>query len=243
MVKNGAKQIVFQAKAKGVCLAIEQKISTDATTSEYIELVKLLHYHKNARAVILFMGVFYLRQIFQAAKYLGLSNEFIWIGGDTFALYSFEDLPVDGALSITFTSARSKEFEQYYKTLTPANLPTNPWMPKQWQLLFECNLGEGVENSCEIYEDMPYERHDFTKWYSRAIDGVYTYAHALDSYIRDECPEAFHDTAILRACIQGPLLLEYLRNTSFTGVTGDIKFDSKGGHHSGLRSTSASPYW
>ena len=226
--ENGAKQIVFQAKAKGVCLAVEKKISTDATAADYIELVKLLYFHKNARAVVLFMGVFYLRQIFEAAKSLGMSNEFFWIGGDTFALYSFEDLPVDGALSITFTSARSNDFEDHYRTLTPANLPKNPWMPKQWQLLYECNWDENASHSCNLFQDTPYPRYDFTKWYSRAIDGVYTYAHALDNYITNECPEAAHDATILKTCISGPLLLSYLRNTSFMGVTGDIVFDSKG---------------
>lgn len=78
------------------------------------------------------MGVFYLRQIFQAAQELGITNDFIWVGGDTFALYEFFGLPVDGALAVTFTTARDSKFEEHYQSLTPANRPDNPWMEKQW---------------------------------------------------------------------------------------------------------------
>ena len=225
--ENGAKQIVLQTKKRGVCLAVEKKISTDATPADYIELVKLLQRHKNARAVVLFMGTFYLRKIFEAVESLGISNQFIWVGGDTFALYRFSKLPVDGALSITFTSARHKGYEDHYKTLTPANLPDNPWMLKQWEVVHECKWDEDQAESCHLFIDTP-DNPEFTKWYSRTIDGVYTYAYALDKYIKDICPEAFTDNTILKTCIEGPVLLGYLRNTSLEGVTGDVKFDKKG---------------
>ncbi len=224
--ENGAKQILLQAKEKGVCLAVEKKIATDTSAEDYVELVRMLYEHRNARAVILFMGVFYLRQIFEASKQLGFVDHFVWIGGDTFALYDFSNLPVDGALSISFTAARNREFEEHYRTLTPANLPNNPWMEKQWELLYNCSWARTDAQSCDLVRDTPFPRHDFTQWYSRAIDGVYTYTYALDKYIKDLCPDA--RGSVLRSCIKGPVFLQYLRNTSFSGVTGPTQFNEKG---------------
>ena len=58
------------------------------------------------------------------------------------------------------------------------------------------------------------------------MDSVYSYAVALDKLLKEECPNASHSAA--RECITGPLLLKYLHQITFQGVTGHIAFDNKG---------------
>ena len=63
---------------------------------------------------------------------------------------------------------------------------------------------------------------------SKAIDSVHTLTHGLHAAIQTMCPEARTDKALLDACITGPSLLPYLLNVSFSGRSGNIKFDAKG---------------
>ncbi len=177
-----------------------------------------------------------------------MKNRFIWVGGDTLALYDFFGLPVDGALAVSFTTAQSSEFENHFNSLTPGNTPESPWMKKQWELLFACSWHQDgdessgktfgknhdyafdvtAKRSCYHYINVTYTKTRFTEWYSRAIDGVHTYAHALHEYYQQECPVAFTDKDVMHKCLDGHLFLQYLRNTSFNGVTGPISFDDKG---------------
>lgn len=95
------------------------------------------------------------------------------------------------------------------------------------ELVHNCSW-DGPNPSCEKYRDQPGESYKFTEWYSRAIDGVYTYAYALDEFITGNCNEARQDKSILESCWDAELFLQYLRSTSFSGVTGDISFDEAG---------------
>ncbi len=63
---------------------------------------------------------------------------------------------------------------------------------------------------------------------SKVYDGAHVFALGLDALIRDRCPEAFHDPSLASGCIKGRDLLAYLKNVTFYGVSGRIKFDENG---------------
>lgn len=67
----------------------------------------------------------------------------------------------------------------------------------------------------------------FSEWTSRTIDSIYTVAYALDKLVTDHCA-AYVNTTQLRCCVTGPLLKQYIQDTSFLGLNGLIRFDEAG---------------
>ena len=53
-------------------------------------------------------------------------------------------------------------------------------------------------------------------------------ARALRQLISDLCEEHVHDKAALRECVSGPVLLDYMKNVSFMGQSGQVTFDEDG---------------
>ena len=62
--------------------------------------------------------------------------------------------------------------------------------------------------------------------YSLTVDAVWTFALAAHKLVSEHCPGATGRRA--RECIRGDILLEYLKEMSFNGSSGAVKFDSSG---------------
>ena len=54
------------------------------------------------------------------------------------------------------------------------------------------------------------------------------FVRALRQLISDQCEPYVNSTRELRQCVSGPELLGYMKNASFIGRTGHVKFDQSG---------------
>ena len=136
-------------------------------------------------------------------------------------------------------------FDEYYMSLHPKeNNTRNPWFNEYWEEIFNCSLG-GQNNldrdSCDLENQMQsIESRNFQNYI--IIDAVYAFAHALHRMQQDYCP---HGKGLCReilesrsqfkqTVIKGELLVQYLHNVSFNGISADrIEFDKNGDQQGG----------
>ena len=124
------------------------------------------------------------------------------------------------------------------------NNTRNPWFNEYWEEIFNCSLG-GQNNldrdSCDLENQMQsIESRNFQNYI--IIDAVYAFAHALHRMQQDYCP---HGKGLCReilesrsqfkqTVIKGELLVQYLHNVSFNGISADrIEFDKNGDQQGG----------
>ena len=116
----------------------------------------------------------------------------------------------------------------YSRYLTPANTTGNPWFSRLWKVHYDCTWDNSTEKNCKDYENSPFPEYPVTGWMSKVYDGAHVFALGLDALIRDKCPDAFDNPSLASSCIKGRDLLAYLKNVTFYGVSGRIKFDENG---------------
>ena len=226
--RNGAKQIERQAAKKGICIDYIGKIAIDYIDKDYDKIVTRLVNHSKARAVILFVENRFGRELFKALERRDILHYFIWIGSD--ALTGSQNSPAaNGMISLGFPLGTAPEFEDYYHSLTPLNSSNNPWFRLYWQNNYDCKWEpKKGDKDCTDYQARPYPYKAISQWTSKPYDGAYTFAYALDKLIKDLCPEALVKPGLLSNCIRGDILLEYMKNISFIGLSGQIKFNKYG---------------
>ena len=121
----------------------------------------------------------------------------------------------------------SLNFDEYLSNWTLKENGKNVWFPRYLQET--CDLQNGTDfKNCSRRAVGSLSRYVNDTMSARIIDCVYTFAHALHSFIRDVCPNAFIDKTASGECFDRELYLEYIRNTSFRGQSGNIRFDRKG---------------
>ena len=227
--ENAAKAIMRGAKVLGVCLPVADMLASDTTASGMTYHVERLVKNIEARVVILFMQRDKLDVLFERINAMNLEGQFIWISGDSMVNTDF-GRPANGAFVMHHVLPKVPRFVEQYLKLTPANKAENPWIRRQWEMLYGCTWNnETADTSCSTYIDTPKRDQPLASYLSFYIDGVYAYAHALHNMISDRCPSAFEDHTLLKLCLNGPSILSYVRSLSFQGTGGNvIRFDSNG---------------
>ncbi len=226
--ENGAnlveKQVTNNAK---LCMAISMKIYTDATDKHLDDIiVQLLKYH-NARVVVLFAEDFHATSLFNKIAQKGLRGQFMWLCSDSMA-YGEYGHGADGAFVMHHIDGASPQFDQHYLNLTVTNT-SSIWMRELWQHHYGCIWNMSAANqSCYLYADLPHTNQVIESYVYKVLDAVDTFAIGLHNLIEDLCPEAFTNQSIIDACVVGKQYLYYLRNVTFTGISGQIEFDSMG---------------
>lgn len=225
----GYRNVHSLSKKRGICIATALRLKLNMDPLGYQKVILELLKQKGAKVVVSFGGVTSAYGIFEAVRVLKAERKLIWIGSDTWSgiISSLPNSTMSslGAFAISFFSTDVPGLYDYYAQSTPHTSP-NPWLPELWEKHFGCSL---VNNTCD-----PHQRLSFLNDFSiaanaaSAVDAVYTYAHALDKIINDKCPGAKGNQTAY--CIQRhrSFLLEYLKTTSFEGLTGEIKFDENG---------------
>lgn len=224
--------IQTMAPKMGICIASSRRLSLD---SNFKTAAKGLLEVSRARVVILFLTVDLVAKVFKEIRDLKATGSFIWIGSDGWAgsMPSLTSYFKEVAGTITFSplSTPVPSFDNYFRSRVRADCP-NPWMVPTWEMLYGCSL---VKGTCDISQGFPNTTYDFTfaEGNSNVLDAVFTFGHAIDQLLRDTCPEARGKD--VQHCVKGELLLEYLLNTSFDGVTGTVRFDEFGDGQSKYR--------
>ena len=144
---------------------------------------------------------------------------------------------LDGSLGIQPRDYPDPAFEEHLKEITPTKSAQSglPWWEEFWRSQFNCSAANLIDSGVAECDKNLTSYHSITKIRSSfvpyLIDAVYALAHALDSIYRcsttdgvqaiDSCPS-------VQPTVKGSDLLQYLRNVSFDGLTGKIRFDSSG---------------
>ena len=230
--ETNARYFHQEAKKRGMCIGVSERLTYDRESYDIIarKIIK----NKEARVVVIFPGggtkLFYL---FDMIKEKDISRYFIWLSvyvwtSDKEIEGGYEDI-ANGFIYIRHSGRTPYDkFVEYYKYLTPSNVTGNPWFKPLWENYYGCQWGN-PENNCADYADQPNSDYPVT---SNAInqyyDAVYVYAYALNMLIKTNCPEAFKDQSLLEECVKGEKLLSYMKDVSFEGKVGQIKFNSDG---------------
>ncbi len=226
--ESAAKHIESGAKERDICFALSIKVLSTSVKADYDNIVKLLIQNDKARVVILFLEHEAFSGLFSAVFRANKNGYFVWLGSD---YMSFNDLGpgAEGAFYADHYLGDSVDFGNHYKFLTPRDTMPDPWMKVVWEDRFDCSWSDSEDlNSCYDFIDVSDYTQEIYPWAFKTIDGTYAFAYALHQLISDECPHAFMDKNVLDSCIQGEHVLKYLKNVSFDGITGHIKFDDKG---------------
>lgn len=208
----------------GICLATTQKLNSRTNFDAVV--TELLRYPR-ARVVILFTGATLATGVMMAATTQNILGHFIWIGSDGLSdklIYRTELAPqLIGSFLFMYSSFQVFNFSKYFKQLH-VNSTTNPWLRQYFEIQGKCSFKNGT---CGFYKT-PADFSDFkpSSSISLIIDSVLTYADAIHRLLQNRCPNALGKEA--QQCIKGDVLLKYLFNSSFPGVTGRMKFDEQG---------------
>jgi ABC-type branched-subunit amino acid transport system substrate-binding protein len=220
------------SKGYNICLAATVKIPAEAQQTDINQAVNQLLAYPSARAVLLFLSGAHAGPFFSAAEAIAGPGKFMWLVGDYLGFFTSPPFSgiVEGGIYVDHSGNPVPSLSNYIRGLTPWDYSNDIWLSEQWEAAFQCSVaGDNGEvrcprnasindNVCPVYDQVS----------GRIYDAVHVLADALHRLISDNCPEAFQNKSVLRHCIQGPMMLKYIHNTSMDGIIGKIVFDSDG---------------
>ncbi|XP_072035585.1 metabotropic glutamate receptor 2-like [Amphiura filiformis] len=134
------------------------------------------------------------------------------------------------SFTVVPSSGTLPKFNDYFRSLTPLN-SDNPWLPEFLQHYTNCTFTDisASRPDCNAPGLIAGLDSDESSDETLVIDSVLTFAYALDSMLRDLCPNG---TTGLCPAIESngtELLLEYLLTTSFMSpANGNVSFLANG---------------
>ena len=226
-------------KAKGICTAYSRAVEMDATAADFDDIVRILK-SKKARVVVAVLIDIHSISLMNSLAKADLLGEFVVIGGEAFRLGLAE--PSEFYLNTVIIDSshdRVPGFEPFFLQQSlwwndTGSIWYGSYQPKH--LGCSWSVPKGDENSCAQYTnytDIP--AFYFNLFPPAVVDSARVFAYALHNLIEDHCPLSRTPKSKLRNCVKGPLLLEYVRKTKFTGYNFEVEFDENGdvfGHYS-----------
>ncbi|RWS25844.1 metabotropic glutamate receptor 1-like protein [Leptotrombidium deliense] len=121
-----------------------------------------------------------------------------------------------------------KGFDDYFLSLTPESNKRNPWFIEYWEHYFKCKWPKSQSTPYNEYrrecignEKMSYSNgYEAEKQLQFVSDAVLAFGYAFKKMHQDLCPNV-KGLCSQMVPIDGTLLLKYLQNINFTGLSGD----------------------
>uniref|UniRef100_A0A8C9V9I9 Glutamate metabotropic receptor 4 n=1 Tax=Scleropages formosus TaxID=113540 RepID=A0A8C9V9I9_SCLFO len=238
--ESGVDAFIQKSREDGsVCIAQSVKIPREPKAGEFDKIIRRLKENPNARVVIIFANEDDIRRLLQAGKKANQTGHFLWVGSDSWGSkispVLHQEEMAEGAVTILPKRMNVKGFDRYFISRTLDNNRRNIWFAEFWEDNFHCKLsrhalkkGSGIKkctNHERIGKDSSYEQEGKVQF---VIDAVYAMAHALHSMHKDLCPGRVGLCSRMDP-INGTVLLHYIRNVSFSGITGNpVLFNANG---------------
>ncbi|XP_047991498.1 metabotropic glutamate receptor 6-like [Leguminivora glycinivorella] len=227
-----------------ICIAVKERLvkdSGEATASAYDVIVARLLSRPRARGVIVFGSDQEVAGVMQAVVRAGAEGTFGWVGSDGWSARALvatgRERAVEGTISVQPLARPVEGFREYFLNLTVHNNKRNPWFVEFWEEQFQCLWdGPGAARTpynthtrrCTGKEQLSNENTELEAQLQFVADAVLAFAHALRDMHEVECGGAPGLCPAMKPP-QGPLLLRYLRNVRFTGLSREeFHFDSNG---------------
>ena len=225
------------AKAKEICIDINEPIRDNFAASDYSELAHFLFVNTTANVIVLLASVDHAKKFLNHAqmvkdRHIAYRN-FVWIViyASAAAATEFTGDIIAGTWGIFPPSEPIMSLHSYFSKLTAATNKRNPWYSSYYEDIFTCtneiNCSNNSVTSVEGYMQFPYV--------ANVIDAVYSLAHAMHTFIQDNCQQPVVWISDNQTCegqtktFNGQSLLPYIYNVNFTSSTGNkVSFDNKG---------------
>ena len=257
--KDGIKALTDELKKRTnnsskTCVATLQSIELqiDASDEDYDKVVKEINQEwvRNSTVIVLFGQVETAVGMLTAVRKKRMTDpefakkNFTWIGSDGWGdkVLDLHDVAY-GSFRVFPRSEKSDKFNNYFQSLNPSSYSANPWFYEYWEDFFNCTLRNGIGiGTCDLaHQNLSSEfGYQQDRFVSFTIDAVYAFAHAIHNLQKDFCHngsglcEEIMDTRSGGSIIRGDLLLKYLYNVSFTGISSEaIEFDKNGDRKGG----------
>ena len=227
---------------KTFCIAFSEYIPRLGYWNKTKQTVFKIKRRSEVSVIIVWLSGAYGRAFFAEATTQNLEGK-TWILSDALTARGnyLDSHPtiLNGSLGIKPHDYSVLEFEEHLKTITPAKSIERGahWWEEFWRLHFNCSATNSNEQSgvalCEanltLHHALQKIRGSFVSY---TIDAVYAIAHALDNIYR--CSRTIHGAGKRGKCppvkpaVKGRDLEKYLRNISFDGLTGKVRFNEFG---------------
>lgn len=229
--------VEFQTLAdkNGICIDLNVGIEDTYNDEDFQNLANDL-VRSEANVVILFSSQDNAETLLNKIAATTARNRFIWIASDAWArsinvVHQFNETAA-GLFGIAPLTLHVSDFEAYFSNLTLERNRRNPWFPEFFAAFAECELNVTCDEHVSITSFPRYEQGNFIPL---VIDAVYTFAHALDNFLMENCDQPLvwfrsnFTCAGQRRELDGPALLEYIAMVDFESPSGNrVLFDEEG---------------
>ena len=225
---------------KSYCVAFSEFIPRLSFMSKIRQTVLMIKEQANIGVIILWLSGGYGRAFLKQATLENLEGKTLILSdaltAEEAVFLDPQFTVLDGSLGIQPRDYPDKKFEEHLKEITPKKSVGRGvvWWEELWRSQFNCSTktNDSKLATCAAnltsFQAIKKIRSSFVSY---LIDAVYSVAHALNGiyncgaqglpHSQDHCPQ-IHPT------IKGSDVVKYLKNVSFDGLTGKIRFDNFG---------------
>ena len=235
----GIDEFHLLAKQEKICIDVNEGIDDSFVTSNYTKLANKL-INSSANVVVVFASGHHVVDLLTEIKNVqrNLTRRFLWIASDSWATFrkapEFSSI-VSGMWGVQPLTTKYDMFEEYYINLTLGTNVRNPFFREYYEVFYNCIVGINCTND-SITEHPTYQQNSKVPL---VVDAVYTVAHALNNFFKENCDQPLLWFQINQTCVgghgtkttrlNGKVLLKYLSNVSFISPTGnEVMFDEFG---------------
>ena len=223
------------------CIAFYELISRLDYREDIKKTVARINMHPGIGVIIVWLYGKYLEKFLMEATEEGLQGKTLLMSDGSANEEKFLSDPrfsiLNGSLLIDSYYFPVPAFEEHVKSITPAKSTQRDvgWWREIWRSQFNCSITESIDfGVAPCKANLSLERALFklrSPYVSYIIDALYAIAYALDNIYRCTAEQGFRNAnscPSVHPTIEGRDLQSYLRNVSFDGLTGKVRFDSFG---------------
>ena len=231
------------------CIAFNEFIPRLDYHDNMEQIVARIKKHRTIGVIIVWLYGKYLETFFAVATKKGLEGKTLIMGDGSTIEERFLSDPrfsiLNGSLIIDSYDYPSPAFEKHVKSITPAKSAQRDegWWREFWRSQFNCSIAESIALGIGTSKANHKLDQALSKLHSRfvpyVIDAVYAIAYALDNIYRCNDRQGLRNAGScpsVHPTIKGRDLQKYIRNVSFDGLTGKVRFDRFGDPLSALYS-------
>ncbi|CAF4577380.1 unnamed protein product, partial [Rotaria sp. Silwood2] len=244
---RGGVEAIRRLLKKDACIGADFTMPIGANITVATQLIRhLVTRAPRVQVLICFCLDHSVRALLQAIKELNYTQRFIILGSDAWAdriniIPNNTESVALGAITIKARSLRVPGFEQYFRQLHVNNNTRNVWFREYWQQKFACSLNSYYYNNPYLSRTNKYSRacHPENESLTKVpynedpklafvINSILAVVHGLDKMHKQIC-NGTNGLCIEMARMNTSLLMQFLKSSRFTGITGEeVFFDENG---------------
>ena len=235
----GIEKFKQLAEMNGICIDLDEGIDDVFSPSQYETLTNKI-FNSTANVIVMFASHHHVLGLFEHIldrQTRGEKRKFLWIASDawiesTEVATKYSDI-VAGMWGVVPLTNLQPQFFDYFSQLTPSNNKRNPWFKQYYEYYYNCTYDDSCpDQGMHITESPLFSNNSYTPL---VIDAVYSFAHALDNFLEENCDKPLVWDPVSLTCqgeankYNGETLRKFLENVTFTSPTRhQIQFDDTG---------------